>query len=240
MPEFAPVTSAFWPLSTLLIGQNGITASGRFSSRRCCCIRSSCSVGICVIIRLGGSLISVIIIALSEFVLVHHVCGVRIGREKRAGLTVFRRRETHPWLDAARFHCKVFLNSPTQVRPIRSTERRAAVVDEDNSYRERRRTVRRQREALPSGALGGRAWRLPLQVCARPPARSLEGGGRGAGNVLGGAQGRKQIRRAQRGEELARRDSEKQDQRPLPQGEPRDPFHQPGILPRRGERKFSF
>ena len=28
MPEFAPVTSAFWPLRTLLIGQVGITADG--------------------------------------------------------------------------------------------------------------------------------------------------------------------------------------------------------------------
>src|SRR5271165_1965618 len=43
MPEFAPVTSASWPLRTLLIGQYGITASGKFSSRRCCCINSSCS-----------------------------------------------------------------------------------------------------------------------------------------------------------------------------------------------------
>src|SRR5882672_5109786 len=43
MPELAPVTSAFWPLRTLLTGQAGITASGRFSSRRCCCMRfSSC------------------------------------------------------------------------------------------------------------------------------------------------------------------------------------------------------
>ena len=28
VPEFAPVTSAFWPLRTLLIGIAGITASG--------------------------------------------------------------------------------------------------------------------------------------------------------------------------------------------------------------------
>src|SRR5579875_3766227 len=40
MPELAPVISAFWPLRTLLIGQDGITAGGRFSSRKCCCINS--------------------------------------------------------------------------------------------------------------------------------------------------------------------------------------------------------
>src|SRR6266404_4620790 len=57
MPELAPVTRAFWPLRTLLIRGAGITASGRFSSRRCCCIRSS-SCGDIGIRRLGGILIS--------------------------------------------------------------------------------------------------------------------------------------------------------------------------------------
>src|SRR5260221_3577943 len=57
MPELAPVTRAFWPLRTLLIQGAGITASGRFSSRRCCCIRSS-SCGDMGIRRLGGILIS--------------------------------------------------------------------------------------------------------------------------------------------------------------------------------------
>src|ERR1700758_4798533 len=42
MPELPPVTMAFWPLSTLLIGQAGITGSGNCSSmnfRSGMCIR---------------------------------------------------------------------------------------------------------------------------------------------------------------------------------------------------------
>lgn len=44
MPELPPVTMAFWPLSTLLIGQAGITGSGNCSSMNFLsgmCIRSA-------------------------------------------------------------------------------------------------------------------------------------------------------------------------------------------------------
>src|SRR6266545_262313 len=75
MPEFAPVTRAFCPLRTLLIGQTGITASGRFSSRRCCCMRSSwdgINMG-----RAGGSLTSSIWFMDSDLVIFGSECFVQ-------------------------------------------------------------------------------------------------------------------------------------------------------------------
>jgi hypothetical protein len=87
MPEFAPVTSAFWPLRTFAMGMAGITAAGSFSSRRCCCINSFCSDGMVRLkARLGGSLISGI-----EFIFRNRFryfnFFVLVGRRERGFLT---------------------------------------------------------------------------------------------------------------------------------------------------------